>query len=137
MNKIKVLFGIMALVILMGFSQKTHAQSAPVMYFCEKYDGGEVGISDRFTTGYLTVMVKSEYALGLSKVTIQFDKFNNSTSKFEYFKDFSYDVTPDMKYIFFAGSSTFLNFDKPGIYRVFLLDGGRKTVASALIEIVK
>jgi hypothetical protein len=135
MNKIKVLFGIMALVILMGFSQKTHAQSAPVMYFCEKYDGGEVGISDRFTTGYLTVMVKCEYALGLSKVTIQFDKFNNSSNKFDYYKDFPYTVTPDMKYIFFSGDD--LNFKAAGIYRVFLLDGSRKTVASALIEIVK
>jgi hypothetical protein len=105
------------------------------MYFCEKYDGGEVGISDRFSTGYLTVMVKCDYALGLSDVTIQFDKFNNSSNKFEYFKDFPYTVSADMKYIYFA--STDLTFDKPGIYRVFLLDGSRKTVASALIEIVK
>ena len=36
------------------------------------------GISDRFTTGYLTVMVKCNYALGLSDVQIQFDKWNPS-----------------------------------------------------------
>lgn len=120
---------------MLGFTSKTHAQSGPVMYFCEKYDGGEVGISDRFTTGYLTVMVKSDYALGLSNVTIQFDKFNSSTGKFEYYKDFPYDVSPDMKYIYFSGKD--LNFDKPGVYRVFLLDSSRKTVASALIEIIR
>ncbi len=135
MNKIKVLFGLLTLVLLIGFTGKVHAQSAPIMYFCEKYDGGEVGISDRFSTGYLTVMVKCDYALGLSDCTIQFDKFNNSANKFEYSKDFPYTVTPDMKYIYFASKD--LTFDKPGIYRVFLLDGGRKTVASALIEIVK
>ena len=105
------------------------------MYFCEKYDGGEVGISDRFSTGYLTVMVKCEYALGLTDVTIQFDKFNCNTGKFDYYKDFPYTVTADMKYIYFASKD--LSFDKPGIYRVFLLDGARKTVASALIEIVR
>lgn len=135
MNKIKVLSGIIALVVLIGFTNKAQAQSAPIMYFCEKYDGGEVGISDRFTTGYLTVMVKCEYALGLTDVTIQFDKFNCSTNKFEYFKDFPYSVTADMKYIYFASKD--LNFDKPGTYRVYLLNSSRQTVASALIEIVK
>ena len=135
MNRIKVLFGILALVMLIGFTGKAHAQSGPVMYFCEKYDNGEVGISDRFTTGYLTVMVKCEYALNLKNVTIQFDKLNQSTGKFEYSKDFPYTVSPDMKYIFFASDD--LNFKTPGIYRVFLLDSNRKTVSSALIEIIK
>ena len=135
MNRIKVLFGILALVMLIGFTGKVHAQSGPVMYFCEKYDGGEVGISDRFTTGYLTVMVKCEYALNLKNVTIQFDKLNQSTGKFEYNKDFPYTVSPDMKYIFFASDD--LTFKTPGIYRVFLLDANRKTVTSALIEIIK
>ena len=134
MKKINVFLGVLTLLMLIGFSGKVHAQSAPVMYFCEKYDNGEVGISDRFSKGYLTVMVKCDYALGLSNVTIQFDKYNASTSKFEYSKDFPYDVTPDMKYIFFASKD--LAFDKAGIYRVFLLDGSRKTVASALIEII-
>ncbi len=135
MNKIKVLIGIFTLVLLVGFSNKAHAQSAPVMYFCEKYDGGEVGISDRFTTGYLTVMVKCDYALGLTDVTIQFDKFNCNSGKFEYYKDFPYTVTADMKYIYFASKD--LNFDKPGVFRVFLLNSSRQTVASALIEITK
>ena len=135
MNRIKVVFGILALVMLIGFTVKGQAQSGPVMYFCEKYDGGEVGISDRFTTGYLTVMVKCEYALGLKNVTIQFDKLNQSTGKFEYYKDFPYTVSTEMKYIFFASED--LNFKAPGIYRVFLLDSNRKTVTSALIEIVR
>jgi hypothetical protein len=70
-------------------------------------------------------------------VTIQFDKWNPSEKKFEYYKDFKYNVEPDMKYIYFAkNSESDMQFDTPGIYRVFLLDGSRSTVASALIEII-
>lgn len=118
---------------------KIHAQSEPVMYFCEKYDSddGEVGVSDRFTTGYITVMVKCDYALRLHNTTIQFDQYNFRTGKFEYYKKFDYTVDRDMKYIFFEKNDTSdLEFEEAGLYRVFLLDGDDKTVASALIEII-
>jgi hypothetical protein len=79
------------------------AQNEPVMYFCEKYGrNGEVGVSDRFTTGYLTVMVKSDYALGLDDVSIQLDKYNFRKGEFEYYKKFHYAIETDMKYVFFA-----------------------------------
>jgi len=116
------------------------AQSEPVLYFCEKYDSedGEVGVSDRFTTGYLTVMVKCDYALKLDEVSIQFDKYNELNGKFEYYKKFDYTVEPDMKYIFFAkNDDSDLEFEETGFYRVFLLDDRDKTVASALIEIIR
>jgi len=115
------------------------AQNEPVMYFCEKYGrNGEVGVADRFTTGYLTVMVKSDYALGLDDVAIQFDKYNYRTDEFEYYNKFYYTIDPDMKYIFFEkNSESDLNFRDPGIYRVFLLDSKDRTVASALIEIIR
>ncbi|MEJ2193804.1 MAG: hypothetical protein P8X73_02970, partial [Ignavibacteriaceae bacterium] len=115
------------------------AQNEPVMYFCEKYGrNGEVGVADRFTTGYLTVMVKSDYALGLDDVAIQFDKYNYRTDEFEYYNKFYYTIDPDMKYIFFEkNSESDLNFRDPGIYRVFLLDSRDRTVASALIEIIR
>ena len=115
------------------------AQNEPVMYFCEKYGrNGEIGVADRFTTGYLTVMVKSDYALGLDDVAIQFDKYNYRTAEFEYYDKFYYTVDPDMKYIFFEkNSESDMNFRDPGIYRVFLLDDRDRTVASALIEIIR
>lgn len=115
------------------------AQNEPVMYFCEKYGrNGEIGVADRFTTGYLTVMVKSDYALGLDDVAIQFDKYNYRTAEFEYYDKFYYSVDPDMKYIFFEkNSESDMNFRDPGIYRVFLLDDRDRTVASALIEIIR
>jgi hypothetical protein len=128
------LFAILLLTFI-GFKSNSYAQNGPVLYICESYgDNGEVGISDRFTTGYLTIMIKCDYALGLSAVTVQFDKYDCSTGTFKYNKKFNYTVKPDMKYIFFEGKD--LSFSVPGIYRVFLLDEYGKTVTSGLVEII-
>lgn len=139
----KSLFFLMAVIMMVsvfGLYTNVKAQSGPVLYFCERYDenSGEVNISDRFTTGYITVMVKCSYELGLSNVSIQFDKLDFSTGKFKYYKKFSYKVEPSMKYIYFSkNSESDLSFDTPGIYRVFLLDSYDKTVCSGLIEIIR
>jgi len=137
-KKFLVLF-VFAMLFFPGLLKTVFAQNEPVLYFCEKYDSkkGEVGVSDRFTTGYLTVMVKSDNALNLEDVHIQFDKFNERNKKFEYYKKFDYTIEPDMSYVFFAkNSDSDLKFEEPGFYRVFLLDDRDKTVASALIEII-
>jgi hypothetical protein len=138
MKKSFLLFAFLFSLVL-GISQSILAQNEPVLYFCEKYGkNGEVGVSDRFTTGYLTVMVKCDYALELEDCKIQFDLYNPRTKKFEYYKNFDYVVEPDMKYIFFAkNDESDMKFEDPGFYRVFLLNDRDKTVASALIEIVE
>lgn len=138
MRKLLVFFSFIALFAIFGLTSNANAQNGPVLYFCEKYgDDGEVGISDRFTTGYLTVMVKCDYALGLKNVAIQFDKYNATSKTFEYYKKFTYVVEPSMKYIYFAKNSTSdMKFSDPGIYRVFLLDDSGNTVTSGLIEII-
>jgi hypothetical protein len=42
-----------------------------------------------------------------------------------------------MSYVFFAkNEDSDLKFEKPGLYRVFLLDDNDKTAASALIKII-
>jgi hypothetical protein len=117
----------------------TFAQSEPVLYFCERYDDndGEIGVSDRFTTGYITVMVKCDYELRLNDVIIQYDKYDFRIGKFEYYKKFDFSVQRDMKYIFFErNDESDMLFDDPGFYRVFLLDEDGKTVASAIVEII-
>jgi hypothetical protein len=122
-----------------GFRTQIVAQSEPVLYFCEHYDSdkGEVGISDRFTKGYLTVMVKCDHALGLESVHIQFDKYNFRTGEFDFYKKYDYTVEKDMSYIFFAkNSESDLKFEEAGFYRVFLLDENDKTITSGLIEII-
>jgi hypothetical protein len=137
MKKPMFTFSFLVLLVL-GFQNYASAQSEPVLYFCEKYGrDGEVGVSDRFTTGYLTVMVKCDYALDLEDVSVQFDKYNFRNGKFEYYKKFDYVVEPDMKYVYFAkNEDSDLKFEETGFYRVFLLDDRDKTVASALIEII-
>ena len=117
----------------------TFAQSEPVMYFCEKYDDydGEIGVSDRFTKGYITVMVKADAELRLRDVAIQYDKYNERNGKFEYYKKFNFTIERDMKYVFFErNDDSDMEFEETGFYRVFLLDDDDRTVASALIEII-
>ena len=135
----RMFFVLFLALILFGAKSISYAQSQPVMYFCEKYDldRGEIGVSDRFTKGYLTVMVKCDHALNLKNVSIQFDKYNFRTGKFDYYKKFAYVIDRDMKYVFFTkNEESDMKFEDAGFYRVFLLDDDDNTVASALIEII-
>ena len=139
MKKIFMSMFVLSVFFFPGLLTTVFAQNEPVLYFCEKYDSkkGEVGVSDRFTIGYLTVMVKSDYELDLEDVHIQFDRLNERNKKFEFYKKFDYVIEPEMSYVFFAkNDDSDLKFEEPGFYRVFLLDDNDKTVASALIEIV-
>jgi hypothetical protein len=139
MKRFQLFFAFALLLSFFAIQSTVFAQNEPVLYFCEKYGrNGEVGVNDRFTTGYLTVVVKADYALGLDDVSIQFDKYNYRKDEFEYYEKFNYNVDPDMKYIYFEkNDESDMNFREPGIYRVFLLDDRDKTVASALIEIIR
>jgi hypothetical protein len=139
MKKLSFLLMFSAFLSIIIINSNTFAQAEPVMYFCERYDDydGEIGVSDRFTTGYITVMVKADNPLRLKDVAIQYDKFNERNGKFEYYKKFYFTISRDMKYVFFArNDESDMEFEEPGFYRVFLLDEDDKTVASALIEII-
>ncbi len=138
MKKAKFLFALLAVVFVFAFKANSYAQQYPVLYFCEQYgSNGEVGVSDRFTAGYLTVMVKADGPLGLRDCAIQLDKYSCSTGSFSYYKKFKYSVDPDMKYVYFEkNEESDMNFADPGIYRVFLLDHNDRTVASGLVEII-
>ena len=139
MKKSNLFFVLVLLFTFVGMDISVLAQNEPVLYFCEKYGrNGEEGVSDRFTTGYITVMVKCDYALNLDDVSIQYDKYNFRTGDFEYYKKFDFSVQPDMKYIYFSrNDESDMEFEEPGFYRVFLLDDRDKTVTSSLIEIIR
>ncbi len=114
--------------------------SQPVLYFCERYDSqqGEVGVSDKFTKGSITVMVKSDNPLGLTDCHIQFDKYNKSADQYEFYKKFDFTIQPDMEYVYFSkNEDSDMSFDEAGQYRVYLLNSNNETVAYALIEIVE
>lgn len=139
MKRFHLFFAFVLLFSFFTMHSAAIAQEEPVMYFCEKYGrNGEEGVSDRFTTGYLTVMVKSSYALRLDDVAIQLDKYNFRTGEFEYYKKFNYTIELDQKYVFFTkNDESDMEFEDPGFYRVFLLDDRDRTVASAIIEIIR
>ncbi|GBD88828.1 hypothetical protein BMS3Abin03_02770 [bacterium BMS3Abin03] len=139
MKKMHLFFAFALFISLFAMNSVIFAQNEPVLYFCEKYGrNGEVGVSDRFTTGYLTVVIKNDYALDLDDVAIQYDKYNRRTGDFEYYKKFDFTVEPDMKYIYFErNDESDMEFEEPGFYRVFLLDDRDNTVASALVEIIR
>jgi len=139
MKKLNLLLLFTMFLSFAAMYTNTFAQSEPVMYFCERYDDydGEIGVSDRFTTGYITVMVKSDSELRLKDVAIQYDKYNERNGKFEYYKKFYFTISRDMKYVFFArNDESDMEFEEPGFYRVFLLDEDDNTVTSAIIEII-
>ncbi len=135
MTRFKLFLGFFALLFVLGLTTGIKAQNGPAMYFCESYVSGtgEKSISDRFYTGKITVMVKCDYALGLRDCSIQLDKYNGYT--FDYFKKVDFDISPDMKYLYFESND--LRVDSPGIYRCFLLDSKKNTIASALVEFIR
>ncbi len=137
MKRFQLFFAFALLLSFFASESTVFAQNEPVMYFCDKFGrNGAVGISDRRTTGYLTVVVKSDYVMGLDDVAIQFDKYNCRKGEFEYYEKFYYSVDPVMKLISLEkNEKSDMKFKDPGIYRVLLLDDRDKTVASALIEI--
>jgi hypothetical protein len=138
MKKGYFVLSIFFILIFTGLKLEIFAQESPVMYFCEKYGkNGEVGISDRFTVGFITVVVKSGYKMKLTDVHVQFDKYNYKKDSFEYYKKFNYTLEPDMSYVYFSkNDESDMSFDEPGFYRVFLLDDEDETVASAIVEII-
>ena len=123
------------LLLMVLFIGTIYGQSGDILYFCERYDQdlGEVGISDRFTTGSLTVMAKLASSIYYTSITIQLDKFNPRANKFEYYKDFSFSTDSDMTYIYFND----IDFGEPGFYRVFLLSPSKDTIASGIVEIIR
>ena len=135
--KTKALFMLTLLLTFCAFSiNSAKSQPKPLLYFCETYDEakGEVGQSSTFTTGSLCVMVKSSSPMGLSAVTIQFDKYDAKTETFSKYKKLNFTINADMEYVFFENEE--LKFDAPGVYRAYLLDGRGDVVATAVVIIV-
>ena len=131
----KIVSGIFIFLIIIITGGNLFSQNKPLLYFCEKYDKirGEIGQSSTFTPGQFTVMVKSEKELGLEDVSIQIDAYNTVNEKFIFLREVKFKITPDMKYIFFANDD--IRIDEPGVYRVYLLDSGGKSLTHGVIII--
>ncbi|MEO8210164.1 MAG: toll/interleukin-1 receptor domain-containing protein [bacterium] len=115
-----------------------NSMKSPLLYFCESYGNkGEIGVSDRFTPGSLTVMVKADSPLGLKNCSILLDKYDRVNKNFNFFKKFNFSVNPDWKDMWFTkNENSDMDFSEPGIYRVYLLDENDLFVASNIVEII-
>ncbi len=130
MNSKKLSTVLIAILLILTASQ---VKSQDLLYFCEKYTDREIDVSDRFTTGTLTVMVKLDKPIYYNNVSIQLDKYNCRTDDFEYYDSRNFDVDGKWSYIHFDK----IAFSDPGLFRVFLLDPEGNTIVSGLIEIIK
>jgi hypothetical protein len=117
--------------VLVNYSS-VFAQNCNLLYFCEKYENGEVNCSDRFTAGKITIMVKLKDGFDSTSVTLQITKYSPAEDKFDYYKEIIYDVEKGTKFIFFPN----IEINDKGIYRVFLLDTKKNRLASSLVEII-
>jgi len=129
-----LMLAVFILLGLSGIKTELFAQSQPVLYFCAAFEsGGEKNISDRFYLGPVIVVVRCDYVILAKKVTVQFDKY--SGADFEYYKALNFNIKAGTKYTYFTDVD--MRIDEPGIYRCFMLDENRNTIASAIVEFVK
>ena len=101
------------------------------LYFCERYDGKEIGKSSKFTTGTLTVMLDlrdENKTIGVSSVDINITDKETGKAVDTY----PFTVTPSWDYIHFDD----VNFKDPGKYKVSCLKKDGTVIASGEVEIV-
>jgi len=120
------------------------SKTRPKLYFCESYDPelGEIGVSDRFTTGYLTVMVDYrpiKKSVGIKNVYIRIsqikDEFGNKIKE-KTIRTIQFTVQPEWNYIYFQDKKK-INFTTPGTYKVTLLDNKYNYITHGEVEIVR
>ncbi len=112
------------------------------LYFCEQYKNGEeIGVSSRFTPGWLTVMVDTRPAgtkLGTGKVELRLSKIKDGAGKSiseKILKTVPFDVQADWDYTYFTDKND-LKFDSPGTYRVVCQKKDGTPIASGEVEVV-
>jgi len=110
------------------------------LYFCEDYKNGkEVGVSDRFSTGWLTVMVKTDKPLGVGKVELRMTKIKDADGdkiSEKIVDTVPFDVQADWDYTYFQDKSR-LKFTSPGTYKVTMQKVDGTPICSGEVEVIK
>lgn len=112
------------------------------LYFCEQYrNGEEIGVSKRFTPGWLTVMVDLRPAgktLGTGKVELRISKIKdedgNEISE-KIIKTVPFSVQSDWDYTYFEDHEN-IKFKTPGTYRVVCQKVDGTPIVSGEVEVV-
>lgn len=108
------------------------------LYFCEDYKNGkEIGVSERFTTGWLTVMVRTEKPIGVGKVELRLTKIKNSEGEKiseKIIDTVPFDIQSDWTYTYFQDKSR-LKFSSPGTYKVTMQKVDGTPICSGEVEV--
>ena len=131
------IFLAVALIMACGKSKKEAR-----LYFVEKYENGkEIGESEKFTPGFLTIMVDlrpEDKKMGTGKVELQFVKIKDADGKKiseEIINTVPFDVDPNWGYTYFTDHET-IKFSEPGTYKVNMNKTDGTLIVSGPVEIV-
>jgi hypothetical protein len=104
------------------------------LYFCEDYiQDKEVNVSSKFTTGRLTVMVKTDQKITDKSVELKLVKLNDDGTK-ETVRTIPFTI-PVTDYLYFKHED--LGFSEPGDYKVTLLGKDGDPIVSGEVKIVR
>lgn len=123
-------------------STKTENSSEGKLYFCEDYKNGEeVNVSDRFTPGWLTVMVDlrpTGKTLGVGKVELRLTKIKdadgNKISE-KIIDTVPFEVESSWDYTYFKDTDR-LKFKTPGTYKVTCQKVDGTPIVSGEVEVI-
>ncbi len=118
---------------------KEETSSGNSLYFCEDYKNGkEIGVSERFTPGGLTVMVRTDKPLGVGKVELRMakikDEDGNKISE-KIIDTVPFDVQANWDYTYFQDKSR-LKFSSPGTYKVTMQKIDGTPICSGEVEVI-
>ncbi len=121
---------------------KKETKSEGKLYFCEQYKNGEeIGVSKRFTTGWLTVMVDLRPAgktFGTGKVDLRISKIKDEDGREiseKIIKTVPFSVQADWDYTYFEDHDN-IKFKTPGTYRVVCQKVDGTPIVSGEVEII-
>jgi len=123
-------------------TKKETKSSESRLYFCEQYKNGEeIGVSKRFTPGWLTVMIDLRPAgktLGTGKVELRISKIKDedgSDISEKIIKTFPFSVQADWDYTYFEDHDN-LKFKTPGTYKVVCQKVDGTPIVEGQVEVV-
>ena len=123
-------------------SSREMSSDDDLLYFCEDYvNGKEIGKSDVFTPGYLTVMVNLKSVkrtLGTGKVELRLTKIKDEdgrTISDEIIETIPFNVEPDWDYTYFQDKEK-LGFREPGTYKVTLMKTDGSPICSGQVKVI-
>ena len=115
--------------------EETRTSSGGSLYFCEDYvDGEEIGVSKRFTPGWLTVMVRTDEPIGVGKVELRIVKLRDDGTE-KIIDTVPFDVQADWDYTYFQDKDR-IAFRTPGEYKVTLQKVDGTPIVSGEVTVI-